>query len=170
MEQLERARRYLDRIHKIYKGTSIPWEERDYLKDDVISFFMHCYHIKDWIIQLSKVKVTHQEIDNFINKQEALKICTDLCNGSKHCKLTQKTRTEGQPHIALSEYQSSGKSGGSIEPELVTARFSVLSNQEDHDALELAEECMALWDGFTADLQATYSKADSADAKSRAAD
>lgn len=46
MEQVERTERYLNRIRKIYEGTSILWEERRYYEDDVISFFMHCYHMR----------------------------------------------------------------------------------------------------------------------------
>ena len=154
MEQIERAKRYLERIRKIYGGTALPWEERICLQDDVISFFMHCYHIKDWIIELSRVKVTPQEINEFINKHEALKICADLCNGSKHCQLTRTPKTGQQPHIVSSQYQT----GSNNESVFVKGRFSVLSNQEFHDALELAEECMALWNAFIADLQTKYNQ------------
>ena len=141
MEQVERTERYLNRIRKIYEGTSILWEERRYYEDDVISFFMHCYHIKDWIVKLNKVKVTSSEIDDFINQHEALKICADLCNGSKHCELTRTPRTGQQPHVASSEYWADNSDQSTV----VIGKFSVLSNGDFHDALDLAEKCMALW-------------------------
>ncbi len=106
MEQIERANRYLGRIRQMYEGVIDPHRDRELYSDDVISFFMHCYHIRDWIIQLSKVRVTAKEVDAFINKHEALRVCADLCNGSKHCKL-RRLRTEKQPHLASKQHRSS---------------------------------------------------------------
>jgi hypothetical protein len=53
MEQIEITRRYLERIRQIYLG--VPYvENKQYYADDVCSFFIHCYHIKDWILKLNR--------------------------------------------------------------------------------------------------------------------
>ncbi|EPF6752170.1 hypothetical protein NPI09_004770, partial [Escherichia coli] len=80
--------------------------EEDY-DDDVISFFIHCYHIRDWIIHLNTLNIRANHVDIFINEHQALKICADLANGSKHCKLTRSMRTGRQPHIAAKQKQTS---------------------------------------------------------------
>ena len=101
MEQIERAKRYLKRIENIYEGifSSSGHNKYEY-DDDVISFFIHCYHIRDWIIQLNLKDITAQDIDSYINKHQSLKVCADLANGSKHCKLTRSIRSGREPHIA----------------------------------------------------------------------
>ena len=74
MEQIERTKRYLKRIENIYAGTfsSSGHNKHDY-DDDVISFFIHCYHIRDWIIHLNLKDITAQEIDSYINNHHYLK-------------------------------------------------------------------------------------------------
>ena len=149
MEQLERTRRYLDRLRATYSGVLDAPQEREYTLDDAHSFFMHCHHVADWIADLNRVGVTREDVDSFVKTHKELRICADLSNGTKHCRLTRRTRTGHQPHIARRTFES-GSTGG--EPKVVKGKFKVLSNGEFHDALALAETCMGLWDSFVADL------------------
>jgi len=149
MEQIERTRRYLDRIRKIYSG--VPYQENsEYYTDDVISFFVHCYHIHDWISTLNTMGLSHQDIDAFINQHLELKICKGLCDGSKHCKLTRPMKTTDQPHIAVKEFIST-KLNDKIH--LTQGAFTIISDEKTYDALELAECCMKLWDNFIKEIQ-----------------
>ena len=144
MEQVERTRRYLDRMRKIYSGA--PYiENKEYYADDVLAFFVHCYHVRDWIITLNTLGLTREVVDQYIDSHEELRICADLCNGSKHCRLTRNMRTEGQPHIAVKQFISGG-----TDDALHTTQgeFTIVSGQHAHDALELAEACMKRWDEF----------------------
>ena len=147
MEQLDRAERYLQRVRDIYRGV-ISSHDKYLYEDDLISFFMHCYHIRDWILHLNNVGISAKRLDEFINSNEALRICADLCNGSKHCKLTRATRSGKQPHVAMKEYRSSlwltGDGGG----EILKGKYTVLTASGAVDALELAEQSMQLWRGF----------------------
>lgn len=143
------------RIEKIYKGVfSSSGHDNDSYDDDVISFFIHCYHIRDWIIHLNVIGVTATEIDAYINQHRALMVCADLANGSKHCKLTRSLRTNRQPHIVGKEKITStwytGDSGG----EVMKCKYTVLSGEELIDALKLAKECIALWESFTDEIKA----------------
>lgn len=156
MEQFERAKRYLIRMEKIYEGIFSSSHDKESYDDDVISFFIHCYHVRDWIIHLNKLGLGAQQVDAYINTHKPLMICADLANGSKHCKLTRSLRTERQPHISGKERRTSGwltdKGGG----EVMKCKYSVLSNTEFLDALDLAKECIALWEAYMNDLQETY--------------
>ncbi|MDA1378744.1 hypothetical protein PCI56_01300 [Plesiomonas shigelloides subsp. oncorhynchi] len=149
MEQIERATRYLARIEAIYEGVfSSTGHDKDSYDDDVISFFIHCYHIRDWIIHLNVLGVTSIEIDNYINRHHSLMLCADLANGAKHCKLTRSLRTRRQPHIAGKQRHSSIWYAGSGGGEMMKCKYTVLSGGELVDVLELARECVALWGKF----------------------
>ena len=160
MEQYERARRYLNKIENVYAGVFSSTEHilKDY-DDDVYSFFIHCYHIRDWIIQLNKVGVTSNQVDAFINSQKSLSVCADLANGTKHCKLTRTSRTKHQPRIVSTERQTSTwliNSGGG---EVLKCKYTILCNSEFFDALKLAKECIHAWDGYMHDLEILHNMA-----------
>ncbi|EGR0148418.1 hypothetical protein FRN29_21560, partial [Vibrio alginolyticus] len=75
-QPLDRAKRYLNRIESIDQTRfSEEWKEEE-LSDDFYSFFVWCYHIKDWLIQRDDVDTT--EIEKFINVNESLSICADM--------------------------------------------------------------------------------------------
>lgn len=154
MEQFERAKRYLSRIEKIYEGIfSSSGHDKHTYDDDVISFFIHCYHIRDWIIHLNVLGITSVEIDEYINQNHALMVCADLANGSKHCKLTRSLRTKRQPHITGKERHTSTWYTGSGGGEVMKCKYTVLSGEEFLDAFELAKECVTLWEVFIQELK-----------------
>lgn len=153
MEQLERSQRYLKRIKNIYSGVFSPiGHDKDSYDDDVISFFIHCYHVRDWVIHLNKVGVSAKQVDEFINNHIPLKICADLANGSKHCKLTRNLRTERQPHFITKEHKTSLMFTSNGGGELLLSKYQILSDGVIYDALELAEESVLLWGTFISKL------------------
>lgn len=158
MEQLERTKRYLTRLEDIYAGVfSSSGHNKEAYDDDVVSFFIHCYHIRDWIAHLNNIGITAKDIDAYIDNHRSLKICADLANGSKHCKLTRSLRTERQPHISGKERHTStwftGEGGG----EVIKCKYTILSNDELLDALQLAKECVQLWEEYMSSLE-THNK------------
>ncbi|ASG09142.1 hypothetical protein ACYVLC_003401 [Vibrio cholerae] len=147
MKQLERSKRYLKRIRLGYDGvhnSSLVFQD---FEDDLSSFFMHCYHVRDWLIHSEHLSITAKQVDEFINSNDFLKICADLCNGSKHCKLTRSTRTGYQPNLINKE--SFGLYGASLISNesfsLESARCSVQVGDRSYDALLLAEACIDAW-------------------------
>lgn len=158
MEQLERARRYLARMEKIYEGIFSSSHDKESYDDDVISFFIHCYHIRDWIIHLNKLGITAKEVDSYINSHRSLMVCADLANGSKHCKLTRSLRTERQPHILGKRRDTSGWLTSNGGGEVMACKYTVLSNEEFLDALDLARDSISLWNKYTETLQEKYNK------------
>lgn len=121
--------------------------------DDVISFFIHCYHVRDWIVHLNKLGVTARQVDAYIDRHRALKICADLANGSKHCKLTRSLRTDRQPQIAGKERYASAWIAGDGGGEIMRCKYTILSNTDFVDALELATECIYLWSLYVKELR-----------------
>jgi len=154
LEQFERTKRYLEKMRCIYSGIfSSSGHDKESYDDDVITFFIHCYHIRDWIIHLNKIGVTSKEVDDFINSHTSLKICADLSNGSKHCKLMRGLRTERQPHIVSKQHRTSTYFTGNGGGENMKSKYSILSNTNIYDALELAEKCVELWAQFINEMK-----------------
>ena len=141
-------------MREIYSG--VPYIENiQRYADDVFSFFLHCYHIKDWIAELNKLGITKKDIDRFIKQHEELKICGDLCNGTKHCQLSKDkpSWTGEQPHIISESFHSSGNNDILFKTK---CKFQVLSMGKLYDALELAEKCMSLWDKYVEEINDRY--------------
>lgn len=155
LEQLERTKRYLKRMNEIYSGIfSSSGHDKEAYDDDVVSFFIHCYHVRDWIIHLNKLGITARQVDSYIDSHRALRICADLANGSKHCNLTRSMRGDSQPHIAGKERHTSTWLTGSGGGEVMKCKYTVLSDAESFDALELATECVLLWESYVQKLEA----------------
>lgn len=149
MEQFERSKRYLNRVRNIYSGILSPiGHDSDSYDDDVISFFIHCYHVRDWIIHLNKIGITARQVDQFINDHVPLRICADLANGSKHCQLTRNLRTDRQPHFISKQRKTSFWLTGSGGGNYMESKYKILSGGIIYDALELAEESVLLWTDF----------------------
>ncbi|MCG3731114.1 hypothetical protein [Vibrio cincinnatiensis] len=145
MEQLERVERYLERLRAIYAGeTRISWESRKYHEDDVHSFFLHCHHLQDWVEELNQIGIRKEDISKFIKSYTVLRICTDLANSTKHCKLKHQKVTgyKHQPSISGAQHQENMFGNG------VKSKFSLISGYACYDALEVAEECFRLWKSF----------------------
>lgn len=86
-------KQWYERIKRI--GQRIPNEPelRDYL-DEVYAFFQNCHHLKDWIMNDDAITPQPRDrVEDFINRNECMRLCADLCNGSKHLKLTKKPRS-----------------------------------------------------------------------------
>lgn len=158
MEQLERMGRYLNRIRNIYAGINLDWGRRYECDDDVFSFFVHCYHVRDWMVHLNMVGLTAKQIDQFIDSKACLRICADLANGTKHCTLTRTIRSGGKPHIAGREYEPSSLISGGDKCQVVKAKYTILTATGLIDALELAEACVAAWQVLTDELKSHAAK------------
>jgi hypothetical protein len=53
--------------------------------DIILSFFMRCYHLKDW---LKSSGVNGTKLDDYIEKTDELKICAKITNSTKHLSET----------------------------------------------------------------------------------
>jgi len=145
VEQLEIVGRYLERIRRMYSGNnSLEWDDRHFHKDDVYSFFVHCNHLRDWVLQLNKIGIKKTDIKSFISENKPIQICADLANYSKHCRLEHKTWSGDTPHISGSIHKSAN-----MHDDLgVKSEFFIVAGSEIFDALELAEQCWDLWGLF----------------------
>lgn len=145
IEQYERVKRWYTRLKNVTDGRehNLP---SDYYQDEVLAFFINCYHLKDWIINDKSAKVSSKEVEDFVNKSEFLRVCGDVCNGSKHLTLTtsrsdKNTRLGGRNFFL---------SLGEAIP-VFRAKYKILSGNKEHDAFSLATSCIEDWERFLKD-------------------
>jgi hypothetical protein len=146
-EQYERMQRSYDRFREI--NTRLADKVSSDYEDDVYAFFMHCYHLKDWVKNDTSVKTRMPnigtDVERFISESEPLSLCVALCSSLKRLEL-DRGHSSG-PRIfgrRRYHYQLNIGSRSSIKLEWLIDR----NDKPPIDALELATECMAEWDKF----------------------
>jgi len=77
-EQWNRVRRLRKSIDQFANATDENFEDA---VDSFTSFFIQCYHLRDWLIKSGFSQVS---VDNHIKKHTWLSLCRDLANTQKH--------------------------------------------------------------------------------------
>lgn len=146
VQQYERTKRWYGRMQEITNGKDHSAERgrpTNYYYDDLLAFFINCYHLKDWLINDEEANIERANVEEFINSSKSLSICADICNGTKHSKLTSSradlnTKFGGR-HFALGL-------GGAIP--LLKIKYTIISGNATYDAFELATNCIDDWNQF----------------------
>lgn len=86
-KQFKRIERYLEKIKDNRNRDLLSYE------DDVITFYMHCWHMKDWVLNDESVSdAIKTTVESFCEVSEEMQICRDLCHKSKHVTLNDIRR------------------------------------------------------------------------------
>ena len=92
LEQFERVKRFYHRLEEINNGR-VHDRSSDYYDDEFLSFFMNCYHLKDWIKNDDSVpQDIRNKVEPFINEHQCFHYFADIANGAKHLKLNHHRR------------------------------------------------------------------------------
>jgi len=126
--QLERVKRWSHRLHEV--GDADSFQER---LDCFLAFFVNCYALRDWFINSNSISQT--EMDDLVQSNEAMRLCRDICNRSKHLKLDRPASTEASFSIGR-EYSPSGD------------RFFITYLGSTCDLFWVAMSCVKFWDDF----------------------
>ena len=95
-EQWARVQRLYDRLNQLSVGKPAPVDAEAEL-DDTYSFFLHCYHLKDWLKNDPSSGKTAQEIESLVTKIPDLALCADIANSVKHLTLNRPPRSGALP-------------------------------------------------------------------------
>jgi hypothetical protein len=152
-EQFERMKRWYERIKKIDQGRQHDLSfinlSPGYFHDEVYAFFQNCYHLKDWIKNDETVRLPEKDVEDFINQNECMCLCADICNGTKHLKLKDERRRSDQyPDFGGRKFSLSLEGGP--EP-IIGVKFSIETKKGTIDTFELASECVRKWEEFIKD-------------------
>jgi hypothetical protein len=147
-EQLDRAKRYLE-LWRSVNGGKVHDRPPDYYDDTVITFFLHCYHVKDWI-KIEEITPTgsKSKVEEFVNMTRELAICADICNASKHVerRVQDKPRSDADTKMSSGRFISLTLGGGQ---QTIAIKYTIEMGCGRLDAFALAEKCIAAWDSFT---------------------
>ncbi len=150
-KQYQRAKRYYERFKRINDGV-VPdcktCQDTYNMEDDVRSFFVHCYHVRDWIKNDDDAPdCMKKRVRSFINRNKYMRICADLCNGVKHRERNRKPLSSSQPRISdpdvilwVSDQES--------HPYKKAVSFKIRLGDETYDAFEVATQAMKSWKMF----------------------
>jgi hypothetical protein len=147
MEQWERVHRYYNRIEKLTKGiapTRKNSPEFNFL-DEFCAFFVFCYHLKDWIDNDTRLNLPRKIADTFVNENECLEICGDICNGIKHLHLDFPKR------FPPAKFEKEARVSLKIDAgKLVSIRAKIFVSTDKGiiNAFDLATESMDKWREF----------------------
>ena len=142
MEQYKRMVRYYERFKKINDG-KVHEENSENSRDDVYSFFIHCYYLKDWIKNDINSEANPKKVEEFVHANVSLKISGDICNGVKHLVLDKPKVGEG------AEMQGSRLSVylGDRQP-ILRVKYNIEAGGTTHNAFDVATEAVNLWTEF----------------------
>lgn len=128
----------------------LPWEgfewasvvTGEHLRDDVVHFFMDCYHLKDWL--KNDPQITLQgDVEELIQQSTALKVVADIANGQKHLKLTSSRSGDTTTRLTDVMVTQGDGSGATIS-------MSVENHGAPLDASDLARMALDEWRAFLA--------------------
>ena len=137
--QLGRARRFLDRLHVTYEEIA-DLDDVEF-QDMAYSFFQHCWHIKDWVRHDSLASDAQKEaVVEMAHQSATLKICQDLCNGTKHLGLDKPKSGSGAAHQSTEMIIDTGTGQFEIDCVLDDGLGNLMSGKK------LARDCMAEWE------------------------
>lgn len=113
--------------------------------DDVLDivqvFFQQCFHLKDWIKNDPAAGRASRAVERFVADSAVLELARDICNGSKHLVLRAPRATPTLKHGPF----VLGQRGGGL---FVGAAPRIEIDGKDHDAFDLADQCVAAWNVF----------------------
>ncbi len=142
----------LDRMHKFITGDERFRNLDISLRIDIIlSFFIHCYHLKDW---LRESGVSEKKVEDYIKKTHELKVCRDLTNSTKH--LLSRNQIEKR---TLSSELYDWKSAGVSSPISVYYDYFAKNEEEreilvisidgkEHLCSDFMQQCIEKWNEF----------------------
>ena len=156
-EQLMRTRRWLKRFQEatsllsMIEGSVPPddllslFEKYAECEDYAYAFFQNCWHLKDWILRDSGAPVTLKEAVKKIEQEsavEALTLCADVANGSKHLRTGRSSRRGARRSVEMEI--DIGPTG---DIEITNYSFTVVDNKDNrHDPLLLAQQSLSEWE------------------------
>jgi hypothetical protein len=138
-DQLDRAKRFRERMRAASTATDF--------QDYTCAFFQCCWHVKDWV--LNDPDVPEEKADSIVASAEAsplLRICHDLCSGTKHLRLDRPQSGSGAAHDHVAFIMHLMPMGQPDKPTEIDLKILDGIGNNLKSAHLLADECLAEWE------------------------
>lgn len=142
------ARKLLEKVKRDQSTLydAIMSQNPESISDAVFNFAVTGYHIKDWLKSEGVPNV-----ENYINQNPMLRLCADLCNGSKH-KLLTNPRENNDPVTSINNSEltcdmTTITCDAAIPINGHTVRMALTSGKKV-EILDFAKQVVASWESF----------------------
>ena len=152
MQQLKIVHRYPERIRRIRKGVKANQKAQMDHEDDILTFFVNCHHMYDWLCTSSDAStvVSRKDVFEFMNSHEELRVCADVCNWAKHSKVKNNRTGAGLTAFHVFNIQVRGDKDPTP---LLLSNYRIECGDKGYDAFELAEKCYELWHAYIEEIR-----------------
>lgn len=134
--QYQRMERWLGRI------AAQAGSEADHdLLDMYLAFFLNCYSLRDWFVKSGVI--AEADIDDLIQRNRQMRLCRDLCNRSKHLRISRPS-TDADFSI-YREYRGPG------HPHALAIIAEDAKGIQNADLWDVAHACARFWGDFIRD-------------------
>lgn len=140
-EQFKRVKRWHKRLEEIYLGMDHTCDS-DYYEDVLYAFFQNCFHLKDWLIESGAINKSR--VDSFIESDDDMKICRDLCTASKHLKIGHRPSIDKDIRIKNRNFSLELGTGKSK----ISVIYWIEAAGGVYHAFDVATRCLNLWENF----------------------
>lgn len=142
-----RWRQQYDRMMRVRERIRAAKNVDRQLEDDYYSFFMWCYHLKDWLRNDDTVPpAVRAAVEPFVKENRCISVAGDLANGVKHLRL-DAPRVD--PNMKLSVIQAAFDPDAFQADAFATDDEVVVVVDGDYEpASEIADACVVAWEGF----------------------
>jgi hypothetical protein len=149
-DQWRRVQRYYERFKAIDSGVELtPSRSGDHYVDDMYAFFQNCHHLRDWIKNDPSIAPnTRKNLTSKADCEHCLKICADICDGTKHLL---RTLHHGKSTVDFMD-RSITAHEGSPYAGTVSIKLSIEHNATRLDAFQLATKCVEAWKRISSQL------------------
>lgn len=134
LEQWGLVERSFKKLQELYTTDGVDNQDaRTIVKD----FFLHSWHLKDWISADSDISVTNKEVWSLFESEPDLQVCRAMANTAKHHTLKDIDEMTARVSSVVTQPQCQ-----------VKIEASTTDGTQSHDALELATSCLLIWRNY----------------------
>jgi hypothetical protein len=134
-DQLRRVRRWHKRLDDV--PATVTREGKEAALDYIDAFFLACFHLKDWVKASGHPKAN--EVEQFIADHAEMELSRKLCNASKHFELSSGSAMRTDAHAVFID---------GVRQQEAETWIVIDDDGREWEMFQLANRCMALWEGF----------------------
>ena len=103
--------------------------------DTLFTCIQNIFYMKDWL--KNDAKIENKKLNDWINKNEEIGICRDICNGTKHFEITQ-------PSVDAEFEFFKKKVHFSRVWNLPPSKIIIIAGSKKYDPIRLLSKCIEL--------------------------
>lgn len=123
-----------------FQERALKSNDENEILDFTIAFFQNCYHLKDWVPTFENIEEAEwQKIwQPFIEQNECIRYCRDICNGTKHLKIDNPS-----VDADFSIYRDYEEVEGYEDGKFIS--WNLLADDKKITLNQLMEDCVVAW-------------------------